>query len=247
MNVKGLAISGRQVPNSVGVECIKTTKLYDWVILTNRDRNKVPIPKKCLALIKKCHGCDGQLNIVCQEIKKTRTCKILEEKQINIGVASAKIVTLLFSSEISISVTCTRADCECQKDCHFKVPITFIDDVILCHPEGTEIKCSIYEVYCQVLSNEILGDFVLLDVTMCKEMVVEGEAILELEGKFCGPRDPIELSADYSACAFPTFPSQCREFFPSDTCECQGDAEVINSTETILVNGGNGLSRVKER
>ncbi|GAA3324609.1 hypothetical protein GCM10020331_053190 [Ectobacillus funiculus] len=47
-------IQGRQTPNLIGPECIEVTKVYDWVVLTNRDRNKVELTPEVTAFIQNC-------------------------------------------------------------------------------------------------------------------------------------------------------------------------------------------------
>lgn len=71
-NVK--SIQGRQVvPNPIGPECIRVTKVYDWVVLTNRDRNKVQIPEECFAAIEDARHDGNTITATCSEVVGDQT------------------------------------------------------------------------------------------------------------------------------------------------------------------------------
>ncbi|WJE45379.1 hypothetical protein QRD90_13960 [Peribacillus frigoritolerans] len=230
-NVK--SIQGRQVvPNPIGPECIRVTKVYDWVVLTNRDRNKVQIPKECFAAIEDARHDGNTITATCSEVVGTRSCDFIGAIPANIpSVPGAQIVSLAFHVHIRVQFFCNG---EPLPGCNFVVPVSFMDEVILCFPEGTEINCNIFDVQCTVVLNQMLGDMVVLDVTMCKDVQVEAEVKLEVEAKFCGPRPVIPIEEDGFVCPTPRFPQQCPTFFPTLNCDCQGAAE-FNGEASILV------------
>ncbi len=234
-NVK--SIQGRQlVPNLIGPECIRVTKVYDWVVLTNRDKNKVQIPEECFAAIEDARHDGNTVTATCSEVVGTRSCDFIGATPANIipSVPGAQIVSLAFHVHIRVQFFCNG---EPLPGCNFVVPVSFMDEVILCFPEGTEINCDIFDVQCTVVLNQMLGDMVVLDVTMCKDVQVEAKVKLEVEAKFCGPRRIIPIPEDGFECPIPPFPQQCPTFFPTTNCLCQGSAD-FGGEATIIVTEG---------
>ena len=222
-------------PNPIRPECIRVTKVYDWVVLTNRDRNKVPIPDVCFAEIENCRQAGNAVTATCAEIARSRTCDIVATRPANIpGVASAQIVTLAFHVLIRVQFLCNDTPLPC---CNFVVPVSFVDDVILCFPEGTVINCNIFDVTCTVVLNQMLGNMVVIDVVMCKDVQVEAEVKLEVEAKFCGPRPVVPIQEEEFVCPPITFPEQCPSFFPEQNCLCQGAADFTGFTATGVIVG----------
>ncbi|MCM3677334.1 FG-GAP-like repeat-containing protein [Peribacillus simplex] len=195
------------------LECILVQKVYDWVVLTNRDRNKVPIPAECFAQIENCRDGGNTVTATCTEVVGSRLCDVIGSRPANIpDIPGAQIVTLTFHVHIRAQFFCDGA---LLPGCNFVVPVSFMDDVILCFPEGTEINCNIFDVQCSVVLNQMLGNMVVLDVIMCKDVQVEAEVKLEVEAKFCGPRPIIPVQEEGFVCPIPTFPQQCPTFFPT--------------------------------
>ncbi|PAW27828.1 hypothetical protein BKC07_17765 [Peribacillus simplex] len=236
-NVK--SIQGRQVvPNPIGPECIRVTKVYDWVVLTNRDRNKVQIPEECFAAIEDARHDGNTITATCSEVVGTRSCDFIGAIPANIPtVPGAQIVSLAFHVHIRVQFFCNG---DPIPGCNFVVPVSFMDEVILCFPEGTEINCNIFDVQCTVVLNQMLGDMVVLDVTMCKDVQVEAEVKLEVEAKFCGPRPVIPIEEDGFICPTPRFPQQCPTFFPTLNCDCQGSADFTGEATISVTEGGIG-------
>ncbi|TLS37469.1 hypothetical protein [Pseudalkalibacillus caeni] len=250
MKKKVKSIRGKQTPNLIGPECIEATKVYDWVVLTNRDKNKIQIPEECFTAIEDCRHMGEEVTATCEWVDSgaaTTRCDIIREVPANIGVESAKLVTLSFHVHIRVQFFCDG-----MQICDFEVPVHFMDDVILCHPEGTTIDCNIFDVVCSVITSPMLGDMVIIDVSVCKDVQVTAPVKLEVEAKFCGPRQAIPVEEVTPTCPrFPLFPEQCPEFFPPDNCLCQGSASLPTAgddgTRTILVRDNTGLSAVTGR
>lgn len=234
-NVK--SIQGRQVvPNPIGPECIHVTKVYDWVVLTNRDRNKVQIPEECFAAIEEARHDGNTITATCSEVVGTRDCDFIGAIPATLvpNVPGAQIVSLAFHVHIRVQFFCNG---EPIPGCNFVVPVSFMDEVILCFPEGTKINCNIFDVQCTVVLNQMLGDMVVLDVIMCKDVQVEAKVKLEVEAKFCGPRRIIPIPEEGFECPIPPFPQQCPTFFPTENCLCQGSAD-FGGEATITVREG---------
>nr|WP_311282636.1 HYR domain-containing protein [Peribacillus simplex] len=194
---------------SIELQCILVQKVYDWVVLTNRDLNKVLIPEECFTLIENCRREGGVVTATCAEVEGTRRCDVLPGPRPAPNVPDGRIVTISFHVRIRIEFFCEGVPL-----CSFDVPVNFLDDVILCFPQGTDINCTIFDVQCKVLLNEVLGNVVMLEVVMCKDVQVEAEVKIEVEAKFCGPRQPIPIEEQLTVCTFPTFPQQCPDIFP---------------------------------
>ncbi|MDQ1003599.1 hypothetical protein QFZ28_003999 [Neobacillus niacini] len=227
-------------PNPIGPECIQVTKVYDWVVLTNRDRNKVPIPDACFAEIENCRHLGNNVTATCS-LAATTPPDVLGTRPANIpGVPGANIVTLAFHAHIRIQFLCNGTP---LPGCEFVVPVSFVDDVILCNPPGTTIEATIFDVQCSVVLNQMLGNMVVIDVVMCKDIQVVAPVKLEVEAKFCGPRPAIPLPEEEVVCPIPTFPQQCPTFFPPLNCACQGLAEFAGfATITVTEDGLGGLT-----
>lgn len=215
-------IQGRQQlsPNPIGPECIRVTKVYDWVVLTNRDRSNVMIPNDILAQIEACREKGNVISATCSEVKGSRSCDLISTREAPQEFGpSTQIVTMAFHVQIAIQFYCNKKPIS---GCRFIAPVTFVDDVLLCFPEGTEINCNIFDVQTSVILNQMIGNTVMVDVLMCKDIQVEAEVKLEVEAKFCGPREIIPIPADEPVCTRPAFPLQCPAFFPPLNCLCQG-------------------------
>lgn len=236
-NVK--PIQGQQVtPNPIGPECIRVTKIYDWVVLTNRDRTNVSIPEECATQIEACRAEGNTVTATCSEVLNSRSCDLIGAVPADIGgVPGAQIVTLAFNVNIRIQFFCNGV---ALPGCNFVSPVTFIEDVVLCFPEGTEINCQIFDVRCNVLLNRLAGNTVVLDVVICPTVRVEAEVALEVEARFCGPREviPVPPSGPDMECEFPAFPPQCPTFFPPLSTVVQGAAEFTGVATLSYTEGG---------
>jgi hypothetical protein len=225
-------IQGRQSPNLIGPECIEVSKVYDWVVLTNRDRNKIPLSDACSEAIQGCLHLGRVATANC-EITNPRCTVVGTRQPANIpGVPGAVIVTLGITADVVIRFFCDGAPLAgCPS---LTQQVTFIDEVILCAPEGTTIECNVFASDCNVVFNQLLGDFVLIDVVLCKEVQVTSMVKLEVEAKFCGPRQAIPIEEVAPQCPpFPNFPEQCPTFFPPENCLCQGSVFLRSDVPSV--------------
>ncbi|MCU9614565.1 hypothetical protein OEV98_13555 [Caldibacillus lycopersici] len=237
------AIQGQQVdPNPIGPECIRVTKIYDWVTLTNRERSNVTIPEECLDQITECLEEGNTISVTCSEVVAGRSCDLVGAVPTDIGVPGAQIVTLAFQVQINVQFLCNGAPL-----CSFVTPVGYVDDVILCFPEGTEINCQIYQVQCNAVYNQMLGNVVVLDVVICPSIRVEAEVALEVEARFCGPRQIIPIPEQEVACPFPEFPPQCPTFFPAPSTVVQGAAEYTGPVTLSYIEGAAATGGIAAR
>jgi hypothetical protein len=216
------------VPNPIRPECIRVTKVYDWVVTTNRDRNKVPVPEPCFTEIENCRHSGNAVTASCEEIPGARGFDVISTTPAtNTGVPGAVVATIAFHTTIRIQFFCNGAPL-----CDFPVPVSFVDDFLLCNPTGTTIVPNIFDVRCSVLLNQMLGNMLVIDVIMCKEVQVEAEVKLEVEAKFCGPRELIPPPPLEASCPPILFPEQCPSFFPVQNCSCHAAVDFTGNTTT---------------
>lgn len=94
------------------------------------------------------------------------------------------------------------------------IPFATVQNFLLCAPDGTDLECHVSFFECD--ANLICAqDFQQLDVslTLCLEVQVEADVKLEIEAKFCHPRD--EILEPAQLCPTDIFPPQCPEIFPA--------------------------------
>ncbi|WP_096271141.1 hypothetical protein [Paucisalibacillus globulus] len=242
-NIK--TIRGQQVdPNPVGPECISVTKIYDWVTLTNRERTNVTIPPECLEQIEACRAEGNVITATCSEVLDSRSCDLVGAVPTDIGVPGAQIVTLAFQVQVRVEFLCNGVP---LPGCNFVSSVNYVEDVILCFPEGTEINCQIYQVQCNVLLNQMLGNIVVLDVVLCPSVRVEADVALEVQARFCGPREIIPIESQEADCPYPTYPPQCPTFFPAPTTTVQGAAEYTGTATISYIEGAEAVGGVAAR
>lgn len=94
------------------------------------------------------------------------------------------------------------------------IPFATVQAFLLCAPEGTELDCHVSFVDCDA-SLVCTSDFQQLDIslTLCLEVQMEADVKLEVEGRFCEPREEIIEGA--MLCPVRNFPPQCPEVFPA--------------------------------
>ncbi|MFS0865176.1 hypothetical protein [Fredinandcohnia sp. 179-A 10B2 NHS] len=101
--------------------------------------------------------------------------------------------------------------------CVTKHPIPFAttQTFLLCAPEGTELKAHVSFVECDATLICEPEEFQQLDInlTLCLEVQMEADVKLEIEGRFCQPRE--EILEDVTLCPTEKFPPQCPEVFPA--------------------------------
>jgi hypothetical protein len=238
-------------PNNLQEECIRVQKVYDWIVATNRDRNKVAIPDTCRAAVDAALAAGNALRIECIEPDVPPTFPLIPKPQptpapgsgfrcdvisirrpvtvnVNGRLVEAAVVRVLFTVTLTIVVIDETTGVEL---CRFPVIVRFDDEFVLCVPEplGREnILCRITAIDCTPTMNVLLGDMIELEVTICKEIQVEAEVKLEVLAKFCQPRPiiPIPPERNFQCPPF-NFPPQCPDLFPVANCDCQATANVL--------------------
>ncbi|WP_342534855.1 hypothetical protein MHI04_11800 [Lysinibacillus sp. FSL K6-1151] len=123
-------------------ECIQAQCVHDWVVFCTEHQRKVPIPENCNRQILKCRRAGEELTILCKTIPNTCSFTVLDNdiKPLS-GIHAGKLVPIRFTINIRIQYYCNG-----ESLCHFDVPITTVDEIVLCFPEGTFIKAEISDV-----------------------------------------------------------------------------------------------------
>jgi len=242
-NVK--SIQGNQIVPipKPGPECIRVTKIYDWVVLTSRTSSNVRIPEECLARLDQ-HRAEGNaITAVCTEVVKSRCCDLIGSVPYQYGPEGSQLVTLAFHVQIRVQFLSNGVPIQ---GCKFVTPVSFVEEVILCYPEGTDINCQIFEVQCNVLMNRMVGDMVVLKVVICPTVRVEAEVALQVDASFCSPRQVEEIIESSVECTFPGFPQSCSTF-PRPSTEVQGAAEYTGLATISYIEGAAAVGGVSSR
>lgn len=248
-------IKGSQVvppiPNNVAPECICVPKVYDFVVFTEDINATVPLPTVTPA------GCPTTVtDIFCTLITEpffpitcaaNGVCTVLDRRPVNIDGVNAALVKL--RQEIPVEVTLVGTDVTgAPASCTIPLTVPFVRQVVLCFPPeftGDNLVCRIISGDCTVTTPPPVGGIpfptaVGLELFVCKEIQVLAAVKLEVLGKFCSPRAPIEAPAT-SICPVTTFPQQC-DFFPQPNCTCESTFN--SASQPVPVNVGvvvNGL------
>lgn len=245
-------IMGAQNLNNVQPECIRTLKVYDWVVDTNRYTNKIPVGAACLPLVNAAIAAGQRLDIDCDIIDTD--CVVDPNVEYNVpvnlpggGTTTLTLVNITWIATFEITITNTVTG----DTCTFTDTVYFNDDYYLCLPEpltADNVICRITAADCRVNPSRILGNMINVTVTICKDVQVEHEVKLEVEAKFCQPRDiiPVDQNGVFPCPPF-DFPEQCPVVFPRENC-C-GTAvfnvqETITATTTPSSPGNEGLFRL---
>ncbi len=94
-------------------------------------------------------------------------------------------------------------------------PILFqsIETLILCAPEGTELRCNVTDFHCQATANCRDNIFTSLDIFLeiCQDIKVVTNTVVEMNASFCAPRERIKPIR----CHDPS-PNSCSTIFPTN-------------------------------
>ncbi|WP_243292910.1 hypothetical protein [Bacillus sp. FJAT-47783] len=214
--------------------CIKTRKVFDWVTR----QVDLPLISKSGSDLNHffiCHGHDhddisqfldehkhsGPFTVTCDVIDDSVTCEEIPQPGGRLDVT----VTLPNGDEVTLQkvkvivkgkVNVDILDGNDNVICRSKYPIPFVtaQTFILCAPEGTDIDCEVTFDECDAVLM-VSHDMKQLDIsiTLCLDVQVEADVKLEVEARFCKPRD--EDIAGIDICPAPKFPPQCPEIFPA--------------------------------
>ncbi|MCM3568576.1 HYR domain-containing protein [Neobacillus mesonae] len=161
------------------LECISVEKVFDWVVVTNHQKNWLQLPKEGVHLINKCLQENKEITVLCKEKENARQCFIVGERQL--PVSNVRQLTISSFSYLETTLLCKE-----EKIYQFEIPIHFIQDIVACHPKGTNAFCRIVDVSCS--TPKIVEGTVLYDVVVCLELEVVGNVKLVLYGESCNPR-----------------------------------------------------------
>ncbi|WP_055743046.1 BMQ_0737 family morphogenetic spore coat protein [Brevibacillus choshinensis] len=223
-------------PINLEASCIRVQKVYDWIVSSNRERSKVPVPEECLPMVDAAIQSGMDIAVRCIEpavppvfplSKSPRlesvpdfSCGIVSVRraQMTINQTSFLVGIVRFVSRATVLVS-IFADGDLL--CEFPVTVQFYDEVLLCLPQPLDennIFCRITGIECSVNTHFLFGGMVELDIVVCKEIQVEAEIKMEVLGEFCSPRPnniPLPSPTPAFRCPPSVFPPQCP-FFPLD-------------------------------
>ncbi|UII57489.1 hypothetical protein LS684_08660 [Cytobacillus spongiae] len=242
-------IRGSQLnPNNVSLECIRVPKVYDWVFDAISTDDSVNVPADCAANIAAAVA-DGRtpLNVTCEappvggffplnpipDPSGNVSCvvsAIIDREGLPEGLGVVKVI-------LTVRPLITVFDNTGLPICQFRPTFSTSRRLVACVPElltNDNATCRIISLTCDTNFNETgvpdLGLQIALDI--CFDVQFEAEVKLEVEGKFCFPREnDIELPPGGSCPTF-EYPQQCPTIFPEANCTCQGFADSVEEDQT---------------
>ncbi|AMX83265.1 hypothetical protein GS3922_05980 [Geobacillus subterraneus] len=148
--------------------------------------------------------------LICQEITQPNG-----RQPVNVTLPSGEIVTLqkvkaLVKGHVVVQIVSPTGTVICQSS---PIPFATAQTFILCAPEGTQLNCHISFFECDT-SLVCTDNFAQLDVsiTLCLEVQMEADVKIEVEARFCQPREEL---AEAVLCPTNKFPPQCPDVFPA--------------------------------
>ncbi|HZG61447.1 MAG TPA: hypothetical protein VEY68_13410 [Anoxybacillus sp.] len=227
--------------------CIKTRKVYDWMIrqvdvplksFSNQELEAIFSEHKCPRhgkticdflseqgfspedLVVRCFLTDSEGNridtvvdddaLICQEIIQPDG-----RQPVQVVLPSGDEVTLqkvkaLVKGHVVVQILNTNGYIIAETD---PIPFATAQTFILCAPEGTFLDCHISFFECDA-SLICTDNFSQLDIsiTLCLEVQMEADVKIEVEARFCKPREEL---LEASLCPTDKFPPQCPEVFPT--------------------------------
>ena len=227
-------------PNNVQEECIRVSKVYDWVFDAISTDTGITLPDDCAAAVAAAVA-DGRtpLDVTCEvpdvggffpltppDTGGNALCTVssrIERREITLGgrLVEVAIVKVIFTIRPLITIL----DSTGAIICSFRPTISESRRLVVCAPEpftADNVFCRLISLDCDTNFIETgdpdLGLQVMLDI--CFEIQVEADVKLEVLAKFCFPRpNDIELPTN-GVCPEFEWPAQC-DFFPRDNCDCQ--------------------------
>ncbi|MBA2874959.1 BMQ_0737 family morphogenetic spore coat protein [Thermaerobacillus caldiproteolyticus] len=148
--------------------------------------------------------------LICQEIIQPNG-----RQPVTVTLPSGERVTLqkvkaLVKGHVVVQILNANGQVVCESD---PIPFATAQTFILCAPEGTILDCHISFFECDA-SLVCTHNFSQLDVsvTLCLEVQMEADVKIEVEARFCDPREEI---LEATLCPTNKFPPQCPEVFPA--------------------------------
>ncbi|GAC91936.1 hypothetical protein KN10_2372 [Anoxybacillus flavithermus NBRC 109594] len=148
--------------------------------------------------------------LICQEILQPNG-----RQPVHVTLPSGDTVTLqkvkvLVKGHVVVQVVNANGHVVCESS---PIPFATAQTFILCAPEGTTLDCHISFFECDA-SLICTDNFSQLDVsiTLCVEVQMEADVKIEVEARFCQPREEI---LEATLCPTDKFPPQCPEVFPA--------------------------------
>ncbi|MGY6210921.1 BMQ_0737 family morphogenetic spore coat protein [Cytobacillus firmus] len=251
-------IRGSQLtPNNVQEECIRVSKVYDWVFDAISTDTGITLPDDCAAAVAAAVA-EGRtpLDVTCEvpdvggffpltppDTGGNALCTVssrIERREITLGgrLVEVAIVKVIFTIRPLITIFDSTGAIICQ----FRPTISESRRLVVCAPEpftADNVFCRLISLDCDTNFIETgdpdLGLQVMLDI--CFEIQVEADVKLEVLAKFCYPRpNDIELPTN-GVCPEFEWPAQC-DFFPRDNCDCQAfvDTEALDGPVDLVFN-----------
>ncbi|MGD6854428.1 hypothetical protein [Bacillus infantis] len=242
-------------PNNVQEECIRVSKVYDWVFDAITTDTGITLPPDCEAAVALAVA-EGRtpLDVTCSvpdvggffpldppDTDGNATCTVssrIERRKIPVNgvMTDLAIVKVIFT----IRPLVTIYDSTGAVICSFRPTISESRRLVVCAPEpftSDNVFCRLISLNCETNFIETgipdVGLQIMLDI--CFEIQVEADVKLEVLAKFCFPRPNDIVIPPGGVCPPFEWPEQC-DFFPRDNCDCQAfvDTDPITGPVPIV-------------
>ncbi|WP_370297339.1 beta-propeller fold lactonase family protein [Rossellomorea marisflavi] len=177
-----------KIPN-----CIRTTKIYDWLYDAKTFKTTISIPgypsdsASPAGITTNGLQNEKKVRLICIPSVSENNPPVCEIVDIKNGIpGTIKIRWTFYINMRTIDYDSNELLGE------FLMPVQFENDYVICVPEpftANNIVCSLIGVTCKN-STVLSGDQVEVVMTVCNEIEVQGEVKLELLGQACQPRSP---------------------------------------------------------
>lgn len=214
--------------------CIKTRKVYDWVTrqidlplmsFSNSALNEIFTSSKKDKDQHKDHHLPCNLSpnadytVECSINEESLVCREVMQQggrpDVTITLPNGEEVTLqrvkvLIKGTLTVQLLNDMGQVVCTSK---PIPFAVTQNFLLCAPEGTELDCEVF-ADCEatlITSNDLT--LLEISVMLCVDIQMEADVKLEIEAKFCTPRE--EIAEPIALCPTNEFPPQCPEVFPT--------------------------------
>ncbi|MEK5037561.1 SBBP repeat-containing protein [Sporosarcina sp. FSL K6-3457] len=133
-----------QKENDIG--CIRAKRVHDWVVFGTEHQQKGFIPVGLTSQILDCQNVNSTITVLCEAIPGSSSFSILDDTKLTHEIPEAHLVMIRFTVLVRLQYFCNGTPL-----CDFEVPVTTVDRVILCYPEGTSIVAKVSAVECLVV------------------------------------------------------------------------------------------------
>lgn len=161
------------LPYEPNLSVIRTNRVYDWVLDEKYTNESVPLMNQFNDLVERIGRGEG-LSCSVEQMNKPFICHVKSVRNGSPGIARIETKLLIDVNILDKTV---------------KIPVYFEDEIALCIPSPLSeknVSCRVVDI--KILNTRFTNQLMNLDLQVCREILVEDEIKLEVEGNQCTPR-----------------------------------------------------------